>query len=154
MNVKVINSILDAFSSTFKMATNNMDIAIQKPVVDKGEERSYEVVVTIGFIGDLHGNIHIGLSVESAKAVVSNMMMGMPIERLDEMGLSALGELGNMISGSIAINLEKMGHKINITPPSIMYGNNIIFIKDGISLKFPMNIDNKFSEEFFVVLKN
>ncbi|WP_129408766.1 hypothetical protein [Marinitoga lauensis] len=55
MNVKVINSILDAFSKTFKMATNNMDIVIQKPVVDKGDNRSYEVVVTIGFIGDLDG---------------------------------------------------------------------------------------------------
>ncbi|WGS64102.1 chemotaxis protein CheX [Marinitoga aeolica] len=154
MNVKVINSILDAFSKTFKMATNNMDIVIQKPVVDKGDNRSYEVVVTIGFIGDLDGNIHMGLSVESAKVIVSQMMMGMPVEKLDEMSLSALGELGNMISGSIAINLEKLGYKINITPPSIMHGNNIIFIKDGISLRFPMNIDNKFSEEFFVVLKS
>jgi len=154
MNVKVINSILDAFSNTFKMATNNMDIAIQKPTVDKGEERAYEVVVTIGFIGDLHGNIHMGLSSESAKTIVSQMMMGMPVEKLGEMELSALGELGNMISGAIAIDLEKLGYKINITPPSIMYGNNIIFIKDGISLRFPMTIDNRFSEEFFVVLKN
>jgi chemotaxis protein CheX len=154
MNVKVINSILDAFSKTFKMATNNMNIEIQKPVVDKGDNNSYEVVVTIGFIGDLDGNIHMGLSENSAKAVVSQMMMGMPVAKLDEMALSALGELGNMISGSIAVNLEKLGYKINITPPSIMYGNNIIFVKDGISLKFPMFIDNKYSEEFFVVLKS
>ncbi|AEX85976.1 hypothetical protein XO10_07820 [Marinitoga sp. 1135] len=154
MNVKVINSILDAFSKTFKMATNDMDIAIQKPVVDKGEGRSYEVVVTIGFIGDLHGNIHIGLSEESARAVVSKMMMGMPVEKLDEMSLSALGELGNMISGAIAVNLEQLGYKINITPPSIMHGNNIIFIKDGVSLRFPLTIEGKYSEEFFVVLKS
>ncbi|KAF2955747.1 chemotaxis protein CheX [Marinitoga sp. 38H-ov] len=154
MNVQVINSILDAFSKTFQMATNNMDIEIQKPTLDKGENRTYDVVVTIGFIGDINGNIHIGLSVETAKKVVSQMMMGMPIEKLDEMSLSALGELGNMISGSIAISLEKLNYKINITPPSIMHGNNIIFIKDGVSLRFPMNIDNKYSEEFFVVLKS
>ena len=152
MDVKIVNSILTSFTNTFQTATNNMGVEIKKPKVSTGEKKFYEVVVSIGFTGDIKGNIILGLSENSAKAIASKMMMGMPVNALDEMAVSAIGELGNMLAGSIAMGLEKLGYKINITPPSVVYGKNMIAIKEGVPLLFPLIIESKYQEEFFMII--
>ena len=44
----------------------------------------------------------------------------MPIAELDEMGQSAISELGNMISGNASTILYNQGVRVDITPPKIV----------------------------------
>jgi chemotaxis protein CheX len=52
------------------------------------------------------------------------MMMGMPVENLDEMAQSALSELSNMLTANAATNLTAMGYEVDISTPSLTVGQD------------------------------
>ncbi|MNC54214.1 CheY-P phosphatase CheX [compost metagenome] len=52
--------------------------------------------------------------------MVSAMMGGYVITEMDEMGQSAISELGNMISGNASTILSNQGVSVDITPPKLM----------------------------------
>lgn len=74
----------------------------------------------IGIVGNIRGNVAYSMSENTAKNIVSAMMMGMPVTEIDDIGKSAIGELSNMITGHASVALSDNGYKINITPPLIM----------------------------------
>lgn len=111
------------------------------------EEKSYKhnrteipdaVAVRLEMTGDIVGHVTIRFTEENAKKAASAMMMGMPIDMLDEMSLSALAELGNMILGGATIQLEEQGLHTDITTPTLLTG--AVNVKDTISV--PLQNDN------------
>ena len=76
-----------------------------------------DLAVIIGVSGGLEGNVLYGFSEDSAQAIVS-VMVGEPISSInDELALSAIGEIGNMITGNAAACLAQLGYMCNISPP-------------------------------------
>jgi len=86
-----------------------------------------DITAIIGITGNLRGNVSYSMSERTAIKVISIMMMGMPVSCVDEMGLSALGEMTNMITGRAAMLLGQSSIKVDITPPSIVYGKDMHF---------------------------
>jgi chemotaxis protein CheX len=83
------------------------------------------------------------------------MMEGMmQLDEFDEMATSAIGELGNMISGTIATSLEKIGYTINITPPSVVEGKALKVSVDGSILKFVTKLPSDKEFDMYLVLKS
>ncbi len=79
-----------------------------------------DVTAIIGVSGSLEGNVLYGFSGGTAVAVVSRMM-GEEVKTIsDEIGLSALGEIANMITGNAATRLSQIGYPCNISPPVII----------------------------------
>lgn len=87
-----------------------------------------DITAVVGVVGQLRGNIAYSMSEETAKRIVSAMMMGMPVEQMDAMGRSAIGEFSNMVTGNASILLSNTGLEVDITPPSIIFGRDIYFI--------------------------
>ncbi|MBC2580614.1 chemotaxis protein CheX [Clostridium sp. DJ247] len=83
------------------------------------------VIIVIGLVGDLHGQVIFSLSQDLACSIASKMMCGMPVTTLDEISKSAVGELANMISGTAAMIFSSNQIKLDITPPTVMVGNSI-----------------------------
>ena len=52
-------------------------------------------------------------------------MGGMTVDTFDDMAKSAISELGNMIIGNTATILSTRGISVEITPPSLLVGENI-----------------------------
>ncbi|MDK2946158.1 chemotaxis protein CheX [Geotoga petraea] len=153
IDVKVVNAVLNSLVTTFKSAAKT-DIKIDKPQLMSKIDKSYEVVTTIGFNGVLEGNLIYTLNEESGKNIVNNMMEGMmQVDSMDDMALSAIGELGNMISGAVAISMEKIGYSINITPPSVVEGKEMKVSVDGNILKFKGLIDDTKEIDLYLVVK-
>ena len=48
-----------------------------------------DITAVVGMVGQVRGNIAYSMAEDTAKKIVSAMMMGMPVEDLDEMGRSA-----------------------------------------------------------------
>lgn len=86
--------------------------------------KSLGVMIILGIVGDIKGNIIYSLNIESAKKIASIMMMGMPVTELDDMAQSALSELSNMLTANASIDFEGNGTNINISTPTLMYGND------------------------------
>ena len=121
INVDHINPFLMAASSIMRDACQ-MEMKIDKPYVKTTEFASDSVIIMIGVTGEMRGQVLIALTNTKACDVASKMMMGMPVPELDDMAMSAISELGNMIMGNAATILSTKGIGIDITPPTVCRG--------------------------------
>lgn len=152
MDAKIVNSLINAVKSTFTTVLQT-EPQVLKPELAKSIDPKYPIVTVIGFNGHIDGNLIYSFNSETALKVVSTMM-GMPYETLDELALSALGELGNMTSGAIAMELEKNGYNVDITPPTVITGKEIKVTAEGIILKLPLNIFANEDFELHMVIRS
>ena len=98
-----------------------LDLKIGKPSVTKGEYPGDTSIIKLGLTGNLTGEVILNIMHSTALQIVSKMVM-MPVEAIDELGQSAIAELGNMIAGNAATVFANSGIIIDITPPSYCIG--------------------------------
>lgn len=140
MDVKVINAMLKSLVKVFN-ETIHSKVELDRPVISKELAKGFDLVTVVGYNGNMEGNLVYGFTTELGLLIVSKMMGGMPYEELDDLAMSAIGELGNMVSGNIAMHLEQIGKPIDITPPSVICGKEIQINVDGLILKIPAHLE-------------
>lgn len=86
---------------------------------------SMEVTALVGLSQKIRGNVAYAMSKETACKFASVMMMGMPVVEMDEMSQSAISEAANMLTANAAITLEAQGLPVNISPPTLVIGQNV-----------------------------
>ncbi|KIL48013.1 chemotaxis protein CheX [Jeotgalibacillus campisalis] len=101
-----------------------LPVSIKKPhMLDRPYEQQ-NVGVMIGMTGDSRGQILIDGEKEAFRKL-GLCMFGIELE--DDMLLSFIGELGNMIAGSLAASISKSGVELDITPPAVISGKKALF---------------------------
>ncbi len=124
MDVKYVNPFLESFISVMpQLGYTN----VQKGNLSVKEQEltNTGVSIIIGIVGKMRGNVVYNLNTQSAINIASTMMMGMPIEELDDMSKSALSELANMLTASAATGFYDLGLPIDISTPTLLQGENI-----------------------------
>ena len=86
---------------------------------------STDVTTLVGLSDDIRGNVIYCMSEETAKKTASVMMMGMPVECLDDMARSAIAELANMVTANASTVFSGMGKRVSISPPTLIIGENV-----------------------------
>ncbi|MBI9011081.1 MAG: chemotaxis protein CheX [Clostridiales bacterium] len=124
MRVEYINPFIKASTEVLKMIAQ-IDFTTGKPYMKSSPFTPSSVLIVVGITGAIQGQAVISMSKELAMGVASKMMMGMPVNELDEMSKSALSELGNMIMGNAATLLYNEKVHVDITPPTLMVGDGI-----------------------------
>ncbi len=124
MKAEYINPFIEASTRIIEQATGLSarlgDISIKdRPYTEDS------IIILIGLTGQISGTAVITFKKAIACKIASVMMMGMPVEQLDEIAKSAIGELCNMILGNTATIFSKNGINIDITPPTIFTGENM-----------------------------
>ncbi|OYO51496.1 chemotaxis protein CheX, partial [Lachnotalea glycerini] len=124
MDIKYINPFIASFTTVMPQLGFN---SIKKGNLSvKGKELiSSGVIIVVGIVGAIKGNIVYVLDKEHAKKIASTMMMGMPVEELDEMAKSALSELTNMLTANAATCFSTSGIPIDISTPTLLHGSNV-----------------------------
>ena len=122
INVQYINPFLMAASSIIK-DTCQLQLKVGKPYIRTTEFTNDSVVIIIGITGAMRGQVFLGMDTSTACNIASRMMMGMPVETLDDMANSAISELGNMIMGNAATIFANQKILIDITPPTLCRGS-------------------------------
>ena len=125
MNVNYINPFLEAAIAIVKDACQ-VELKIGKPYAKMVE-------LTEGV-----------LSIDEKKAceIASRMMMGMPVPELDDMAISAISELGNMIMGNAATVFSVRNIGIDITPPTVGRGTGKIDTMYAKNIAIPLLTDD------------
>lgn len=127
MNVTYINPFLEALTKVLnQFGVSNIDIG--KLEKKDRMQVTLDVTAIVGLVGDIKGNVAYSLSQETAKEIIATMMPGRPVTNFDVLARSAIGELSNMVTGRASIILSNMGVNIDISPPSIIVGEEIVFI--------------------------
>ena len=79
-----------------------------------------DVTAVIGVSGRLQGNVLYGFSQETSNSVIAVMLGENEGQISAEMGLSAIGEIANMITGNAATTLAELGYRCEISPPVVI----------------------------------
>jgi chemotaxis protein CheX len=122
-SAELINPFVTASFSVLSMMFNEAPER-GTPSPESGGKTHHEVNVVIGIAGDISGTVGLCMSQETANQLVG-AMMGAPIEEFDHIATSAVGELGNMISGNGCLQLSQHGFNCDVTPPSVIRGANV-----------------------------
>lgn len=123
MDVKIINPFIEALTSVLPQL-GFQNIARGALSVKEQFVHSKGITILIGMTNQVRGNIAYNMTETTAKKFASTMMMGMPVETLDDMAQSAISELVNMVTANAAISFEKAGILVDISPPSLVVGSN------------------------------
>lgn len=119
MKAEYINPFLESATTVFQQMCN---ISPNRGELNMKEVNLHEnnIWIKIGMTGEIQGDVLFGIDKSVALQIISAMMGGVPVESLDEMGRSAISELGNMISGNASTILYAQGVSIDITPPKVI----------------------------------
>lgn len=122
MDVKNVNPFIESFTTVMPQLgfaqTKKGNLSLKDmELVTSG------VVILVGIVGDIKGNVVYSLDIESAKKVASTMMMGMPVDEFDEMSKSAISELANMLTANAATIFSNIGTRIDISTPTLLHGD-------------------------------
>lgn len=125
MDLKYANPFIESFTTIMPQLGYNK---IQRgDLSEKGQELiNSGVNIIVGIVGEIKGNVVYSIDLENAKSIASTMMMGMPVDELDEMSKSALSELANMLTAGAATAFYDMGIKVDISTPTLLEANNIV----------------------------
>lgn len=123
MDVNYINPFLDSVLNV--MPQLGLSDITKGNIGVKGKTiQSSGVLIVVGIMGDLKGNVIYRTTIECGKKIASKMMMGMDVREFDELAQSAVSELANMLTATTATILSEQGIKIDISTPTLMSGND------------------------------
>ncbi len=78
-----------------------------------------EITAVIGVSGELEGSVLYGFG-NGTSLALAGRMMGETVSEHNEVSLSAVGELANMITGNAATQLAGAGYACAISPPTMI----------------------------------
>lgn len=122
MKAEYINPFLAATQDVFKQMLG-MDIEKKKIELREDFVDGQDANVLIGVIGALQGSVVYCFPKSTALAIVKSMA-GMEFAEIDTLVASALGEIGNIISGNALSRLAQTNYHCDIAPPQIILGGN------------------------------
>lgn len=122
-----INHFAQALEST--LSQFGIQIIDKSPIEElDAHVITQEITTYIGLVGDYTGNISFAFPMETGKQIASLMMMGMPVEAIDNMSRSALAEIANMICGNALSIISDSDIYLDITPPSVLVGHDVYLL--------------------------
>ena len=124
LDVKIVNPFLQSTISVFEAVAQNK-LVVGKPTLTALVFPEKTFISQAGLTGTIKGQLLLVLEEKQAMAVASKMMMGMPVNEIDDMASSALNELCNMIMGNTATIFSTQDILVDITPPISVFGSDL-----------------------------
>lgn len=124
-----------------------------EPMERKSSFTTQQVTIIAGVSGDVAGSVMYGMSLATAQNF-AGAMMGAEVGELDEMALSAVSELGNMITGGASALVCEYGLDVDITPPSVIKGTDIEILTKSCAQVVPINTNAGYFEMTVAIGEN
>lgn len=140
MKAEYINPFLESARIVIEQMVNVRPTTGDLGIKDVKLVEKY-IWIQIGLTGQMQGDIVFGLHESVALKLVSAMMGGFVLTEMDEMGKSAISELGNMISGNASTMLFNQGVRVDITPPVIVQSATAAGFVPKKALTIPLIMD-------------
>lgn len=144
MDANIVNAFLESCISTFKMAAD-IDLQIGKPYVRTLNFEQDKILVLVGVTGQMAGSCILAIPEHQATKIAADIMnkmgMGVTVNNLDDIAVSALSEMSNMIMGTASTNLAAKEILVDITPPIVQKGMNHLgrVVPENICVPFSNN---------------
>jgi chemotaxis protein CheX len=123
VKVEYINHFLDAGVRVIVQLIGG-EVELGQIAVRTSIFTTQQVSIAVGITGQLSGLVIYGMSQVTATKIASAIIGNQHVS-FDAMAASAIGEMGNIISGNATMLMSKSGLHCNITPPSVIRGINV-----------------------------
>jgi len=135
MDVKYINPFLESFTKTLEQLGVS---GVTRGGIKKKSKLyvDLDVSAVICLNGDTQGNIALAMSRDTAQKLASAMMAGVTVTSVDDMVISAIGELSSMIAGTASTLLMPLGVALQISPPTILLEPSDINSLETLAIDF------------------
>lgn len=140
MDAKFINPFLSALTTVMPQV-GFKNVARGKIFTKEQFVDSLGVTVQVAITSQPGGNVIFNMSEQTAKKLCSTMMMGMPVESLDDVAQSAVSELANMIVSNATTALNQGGFAVKIASPVIALGGGAVKVNNAVYIAIEMVID-------------
>lgn len=121
MKAELINPFVEAAKKVIE--------AEVRTVVHRGElslqaspYTTMDITTLVAVTGEVQGIVLYSLQEAAALAFVE-AMIGQPFHTLDDLAVSGIAEMGNVITGNAGIALAEAGFTTKIAPPVVIIGN-------------------------------
>ncbi|MDF2596018.1 MAG: CheC protein [Clostridia bacterium] len=153
MKIEYINPFMQASQNVIQ-ETTGLTPKLGKIYIKDTAYKGESVVVLIGLTGAILGNVIISFKKALACKIASIMMGGMSVVELDEISKSAIAELCNMILGNAASIFYKNSIAVDITPPTVLTGDNMQFsLSKSVVVCIPLEFDKENSIDIDITYK-
>ena len=98
-----------------------LEVEAGEPLTEHVSKFTFSLSAMVGFAGFKQGNLAIHASEDVAKGITQDFL-GMEIEEINEDVQDAMGELANMIAGSLKPFIANDGKNVELSLPSVVYG--------------------------------
>ncbi len=116
----IINSTQEIFATMLMM-----EVTPEAPLAERISKYRFSTSGIIGMAGTVKGLLAIHAPNAVAMAITSNFL-GMDVEEINEDVQDALGELANMLAGSVKTHLTETGKDIQLSIPSAICGEEYV----------------------------
>ena len=141
MNIEYINPFIEASQLVLNKSAG-VSVRLGKVYIRKTPFEEGTPLIEVGLTGKIRGTALLNIPSPIALRIISQMMYGMEITEIDELGVSALSELANMIMGNTATILYNKGIGIDITTPKMFFGDGTILPPaDMTTVSIPLVVD-------------
>lgn len=146
----LLKNITDATKEIFETMIM-LDITPGNPLKESVKSFKCSVSGVIGLAGNCQGMLAIHTPDDVAKAITSSFL-GMDVDEINEDVTDAIGELANMLAGSIKMALDSAGKDVTVSIPSCIHGEEYSMdcVADADWVVVPFTIE---SGQFLVELQ-
>lgn len=125
MKAQHANVFVDGAKKVFKQ---ELGVTLTRQSITKKDKPrpGRPVCIVIGITGDMRGQVVYALDHEFAMDIAHQMMPDTLPSVLKKLTASAVGELGNMITGQASIALAGDDKELSLTPPAVFIGRDIV----------------------------
>ena len=118
MKAEFVNPFLNPAIEVWRKELSD-ELTFSNAEMVSGNFTTEDLTAIIGVTGALKGNVFYEFS-QTTALLVAGVMCGEPIEEMDEMSMSALGEMANIITGNATTLLAVAGYQCEITTPVLL----------------------------------
>ena len=128
-----------------------LDVSPGEPFTRDDSPLANSISGIIGLAGAVKGMLAIHLPNDAAIAITT-AFLGMDVEEVDEDVCDAIGELANMLGGSVKAILDPSGSEVQLSMPSAIHGEEyaVDCLADSESVSVPFTFDG---QKFMVELQ-
>jgi len=145
--VKYAQDICDSTQEIFSSMIM-LDVSPGEPFKRDANKLEHSISGIIGLAGTVKGMLAIHLPNEAALAVTT-AFLGMDVEEIDEDVCDAIGELANMLGGSIKSVIDPTGSDVQLSIPSAIHGEE--YAVDCLAESESVTVPFSFNGQTFMV---
>jgi chemotaxis protein CheX len=140
MKVEYINPFIQASNAVIR-AICGVEARMGRVSLKSNTFFLNHLIIVIHVSGNIEGKIFFEMNTETAKRIATSMMGGRHIIKLDEISISAICEMGNMIIGNASTIFSENSIDVYVNSPTVLVGEKIQMQNKIPTFIIPIKLD-------------